>query len=152
MSLKIRKILGPIQFNDPYSIGALQVIRELAAETHAEIVLMHSMPRSIVKPDLPGYRDLFAEDENAVVDELKKLADQHLHGHHCAIVVKKGDPANMIKAAAQEVGSDLIVMATHGRRGITHIVMGSTAEKVVREAPCMVLTIRPEILGEAVPE
>jgi len=62
-------------------------------------------------------------------------------------VVRTGDPAETIERAAQELGIDLIVMATHGREGLSHFVIGSIAEKVVREAPCPVLTVRPELLA-----
>jgi nucleotide-binding universal stress UspA family protein len=56
---------------------------------------------------------------------------------------KKLDLIKIIEAA-QEKAADLIVMATHGRTGLSHALMGSVAEKVVRHAPCPVLTIRPK--------
>jgi nucleotide-binding universal stress UspA family protein len=56
--------------------------------------------------------------------------------------VATGDPANAIVQAAQDLGVDLIVMATHGRTGLQHVFLGSVAEKVIRHAPCPVLAIR----------
>jgi nucleotide-binding universal stress UspA family protein len=56
--------------------------------------------------------------------------------------VAVGDPADAIVIVAQDLGVDLIVMATHGRTGFRHVLLGSVAEKVVRHAPCPVLTIR----------
>jgi len=56
--------------------------------------------------------------------------------------VATGDSADMIVQVAQDLGVDLIVMATHGRTGLQHVFLGSVAEKVVRHAPCPVLTIR----------
>jgi universal stress protein A len=56
--------------------------------------------------------------------------------------VTDGNPADAIVRMAEELDVDLIVMATHGRTGVPHIVLGSVAEKVVRHAPCPVLTIR----------
>jgi nucleotide-binding universal stress UspA family protein len=53
-----------------------------------------------------------------------------------------GDTATSILAVAEEVGAELIVMATHGRTGLSHFFLGSVAEQVVREASCPVLTIR----------
>ena len=53
-----------------------------------------------------------------------------------------GDPADAIVRVAQELGVDLIVMATHGHTGLRHVLLGSVAEKVVRHAPCPVLTVR----------
>jgi universal stress protein A len=60
-------------------------------------------------------------------------------------MIKSGDPAQVIISVAREIGADLIVIATHGRRGLAHLIMGSVTEKVVREAPCTVLTIRPPL-------
>ncbi len=57
-------------------------------------------------------------------------------------ILKTGDARDMINETAQELGADLIVMATHGRHGISRALLGSIAESVVRSAPCAVLTIR----------
>jgi len=57
-------------------------------------------------------------------------------------VVVTGDPAVAIGAAAEEHGADLIVMATHGRTGIGHFFLGSVTERVVRESPVPVMTVR----------
>ena len=57
-------------------------------------------------------------------------------------ILKTGDARVMINETAQELGADLIVMATHGRHGISRALLGSIAESVVRSAPCAVLTIR----------
>ncbi|HHT9155858.1 MAG TPA: universal stress protein, partial [Candidatus Tripitaka sp. YC43] len=57
-------------------------------------------------------------------------------------IVSMGIPAIEIINAAKEKGVDLIVMGTHGRTGIAHVVIGSVAENVVRKSPCPVLTVR----------
>lgn len=62
--------------------------------------------------------------------------------------VKTGDPRDAILVAARETDADLIVMGTHGRRGIAHLVMGSVAEDIVRNAPCPVLTVRSKRRGD----
>jgi universal stress protein A len=59
------------------------------------------------------------------------------------VQVAVGNPAEAIVRTAEDLDVDLIIMATHGRTGVPHIVLGSVAEKVVRHAPCPVLTIRP---------
>lgn len=59
------------------------------------------------------------------------------------VLMKTGDARDMIDEAAREVSADLIVMGTHGRRGVSRALLGSIAESVVRTAPCPVLTIRP---------
>lgn len=58
------------------------------------------------------------------------------------VVIKSGDALDMINQAAGELGIDLIVMGTHGRRGLSRALLGSVAETVVRSAPCAVLTVR----------
>lgn len=58
------------------------------------------------------------------------------------ILMKTGDARDMIDQTAKEIGADLIVMGTHGRRGFSRALLGSTAEVVVRTAPCPVLTVR----------
>jgi nucleotide-binding universal stress UspA family protein len=58
------------------------------------------------------------------------------------VILKTGDARDMINQAAEELGVDLIVMGTHGRHGISRALLGSTAETVVRSAPCAVLTVR----------
>ena len=70
-----------------------------------------------------------------------------------AVVLTDSSPARAINTFAKDAGVDLIVMGTHGRGAITHLLMGSVAERVVRTAPCPVLTVRlPErefVLPEA---
>jgi nucleotide-binding universal stress UspA family protein len=56
----------------------------------------------------------------------------------------EGRAAETIVTVAQDIGADLIVMGTHGRTALAHMLLGSVAEKVVRTAPCSVLTIRPD--------
>ena len=58
------------------------------------------------------------------------------------VLLKTGDARDQIDQAAAEVGADLIVMGTHGRRGVSRALLGSVAESVVRSAPCPVLTVR----------
>lgn len=148
MSLNFENILSPIQFNDENSLNALDLAHRFAVANKSRIFLLHVIPKGMVKPDLPGYRDLFADDERKVSEELEKLAAERLPDISCQIIVKSGDPAEMTKLVALDVGADLIVMATHGRRGISHFMLGSVTERVVREAPCPVLTVRPELLTE----
>ena len=58
------------------------------------------------------------------------------------VMVRTGDARDVINQTAKEIGADLIVMGTHGRRGISRALLGSVAENVVRTAPCAVLTVR----------
>ncbi len=76
-----------------------------------------------------------------IMTELRDLVPDSFPGP-CDVEVTTGDPADAIVRMATELGADLIVMGTHGRTGLPHILLGSVAEKVVRHAPCPVLTIR----------
>lgn len=100
-----------------------------------------------MKPDLPGYQDLFA-DESKAPEALDRIAASRLSDCPYQVLVKSGNPAEMIKLVAEQIGADLIVMATHGRHGLAHFMLGSVAEKVIREAPCLVMMVRPDLLGE----
>jgi nucleotide-binding universal stress UspA family protein len=73
--------------------------------------------------------------------QLRDLVPSSFSGHW-EVEVMTGDPADTIVQAARESDVDLIVMGTHGRTGLQHVLLGSVAEKVVRHAPCPVLTIR----------
>jgi len=75
-----------------------------------------------------------------ILDEIVvELRTQHIDAEP---VFLNGRPPLEIVRRAEELGVDLIVIATHGRKGISHLVFGSTAEKVVRMAPCPVLTVK----------
>jgi nucleotide-binding universal stress UspA family protein len=81
---------------------------------------------------------------NTNQEALDALAARHRgHVQIGQVLMKTGDARDMIDEAAKELGADLIVMGTHGRRGFSRALLGSVAETVVRTAPCPVLTIRP---------
>ena len=77
-------------------------------------------------------------------NDLAQILSQR-HGSKVEVArrVVVGIPYRKIVEVAEEEKSDLIVMTTHGRTGLSHLVMGSVTEKIVRTAPCPVLTIRP---------
>jgi len=83
------------------------------------------------------------EAAQRVLDEQVKQADVEARdGVAIETMVKTGIAADLIPSLAKEIGADLIVMGTHGRTGLQHFVLGSIAERVVRTAPCPVLTVR----------
>jgi nucleotide-binding universal stress UspA family protein len=81
---------------------------------------------------------------DAAGKQMQAFHDEHLIGMEYAPVTKVvlGKPFVEIITYAKEITCDLLIMATHGRGGLMHALMGSTAEKVVRKAPCPVLTVR----------
>lgn len=132
MAPNFEKILAPIQFNDPNSVVALDLARKLVSERRGRVFLLHVTPSTLVVPDLPGYRDLFPTDEHTVSKKLEKLAAAHLNDASYQVIVKTGEPAEIIKRVAQELEVDVTIMSTHGRRGLSHFFMGSVAERVIR--------------------
>jgi len=81
-------------------------------------------------------------------DELNSLAKQFIKNNlRYKVVIKTGKPFVEINEFAREQDIDMIIMATHGHTGVEHLLFGSTAEKVVRKAPCPVLTLREPIKG-----
>jgi universal stress protein A len=76
-------------------------------------------------------------DEQVKAARLDRTSDAAVE-----IVVREGIPADDIVTAAQALGADMLVVGTHGRRGLQHLILGSVAERIVRTAPCPVLTVR----------
>lgn len=145
MAYPYRSILSPIQFDDP-SLLALGLAKQIAAEHGATLHLLHVVPklRAIGEPEV-------SEDEHSPGEEkararLQEIAARHLvgvqHKIHTAAASERG-LAKAVVWVASEVDADLIVLKTHGRKGLSHLILGSVAEEVVRTAPCPVLTLTP---------
>lgn len=145
--IRIQRILVPTDFS-PASRCAIPYARDLARMFGAEVVVVHVL-------ELPHYPTLFEGSAMLVppVDEslrrqlaaqLDKLVEDELraHGTSARALVRDGAPRHELLAAAREERADLVVIATHGYTGLRHVFLGSTAEQVVREAPCPVLTVR----------
>jgi len=74
--------------------------------------------------------------------ELQRLAQRELQEMSAKTLVRIGKPFNEINEAANELKADLIIISTHGYTGLKHTLLGSTAERVIRHAPCAVLVVR----------
>jgi nucleotide-binding universal stress UspA family protein len=145
MALNFQKILCPIQFNDPHSLRALDLAQRWSLASKACIFLLHIIPSNPVRFARPGYRDLISSDEVVVRQALERLAAAHLRDAPYQIIVKAGDPAEMISLVARGFGIDIIIMSTHDYAALPHPPLSGIVEKVEREAPCIVLTIYPEV-------
>lgn len=151
MELKINKILVPIDFSD-YSKGALRYAVNFAKLFNAEIILIYVIEPVIYPPDFSmgqiAIPTVTTEFDDRAKEELKKLAKNEIPSQtNVQTILKTGKPFVEIIDTAAELDVDIIIIATHGHSGVEHILFGSTAEKVVRKAPCPVLTIREPVKG-----
>ena len=143
--LHVRRILVPVDFSDtaykpvPYAVA-------LAEDMGAKIILMHVVEPVYVGAE-PGLtyvapQTMIAE-RKPNKDELRKIAQKMVPEKlFDKAIVREGTPYHEITAMAKRLKVGLIVITTHGRTGLSHILMGSTAEHVVRHARCPVLTVR----------
>ncbi|MEB2285368.1 MAG: hypothetical protein B6D46_00865 [Polyangiaceae bacterium UTPRO1] len=131
----IRRILVATDFS-PSSLRALPYAEEMARRFDADLLVLYvDFAPSIYDP-VPG--DVVAS-KTAIERAAAALRGR---GVRASAVYRRGAAAEEIVRAAAEERADLIVMATHGRTGLTHALMGSVAERVVRHAQCPVLSVR----------
>jgi len=144
------KILAPTDFSDDSNL-ALRYTVELAQKFSAEVIVVHvdqplaPVMVSELNPGLDfGTMNRIAEEQRMLaLRELDRTTEQvRESGIKSRSLMRVGAPFLEIINAAQSEGADLIVMGTHGRTGLSHVLMGSVAERVVNKAPCPVLTIR----------
>ena len=149
METTIKKVLVPIDFSD-YSKSALKYAVNFSKLFNAEIILIYVVEPVIYPPDFSmgqiAMPSLNTEWDERAKDELDKLANSEI-STSVKTILKTGKPFVEIIETAKEENIDLIIIATHGHTGVEHILFGSTAEKVVRKAPCPVLTLREPIKG-----
>ena len=144
---EIRTILAPTDFS-AHSEGAVRYACALAARLGAELHLLHVLsevlpggPDPLMMPVMPP--EYYEENEQRARETLGRLL-QPAWGTPPSVVtaIRWGSPVEAIVAYAVELKVDMIAIATHGRTGLSHVLLGSVAERIVREAPCPVLTIR----------
>jgi universal stress protein A len=150
------RILVPTDFSPP-SDAALEYARILAARFGSSLQILHVIDdptaASEFVPDgfAPSTEDIrtgLLEHAHKRLDRLMNLVDRsRFHAHVDAVL---GLPAQTIVDYAMATGTGLIVMGTHGRTGLAHLLMGSVAEQVVRTAPCPVLTVRQVTVADEV--
>jgi len=144
--LNLKKILVPIDFS-PMSKQALQYAARFAERFGCEIVLLHVIEPVTAIAGAPLAVDIFAqpEEEDTVAAEAELMCLAKSCGNHpnaFTSAVRIGHAPNEITKAAKELDVDLIMIATHGYTSWRHLCIGSTAERVVRTAPCSVLVVR----------
>ena len=143
----IRTILVPTDFSDGAG-RALNWARGLARAFGAEITLLHVADLAVAWLPVGGLGAVPAPPSSEFVERFNQTAQAALDGTAAEIrevtqrLLRHGHPREIILQVAGEVGADMIVMGTHGRRGFSHLFLGSVAEHVVRQSPIPVLTVR----------
>jgi len=144
----ISSILVPIDFS-VHSKNALKYAVPLAEKFRASLHLVYVVEPTIYPADLgfgqvvlPGVEEELREKGG---EELQALMEKEIGGRvKSSCAVRTGNPHQEILREAEELGVAMIVVATHGHSGVEHMLFGSTADRIVRNAKCPVLTIRPE--------
>jgi universal stress protein A len=146
ISPKLSQILVPTDFSGS-SDAALQYGKMLAERFGASLHLLHV----IEQPAFAGGLDIYAMELPRMLEAAQKEAEARLDQYLTAAErerlsasaeIADGHTARTIVDVARRRGADLIVMGTHGRGGMAHLLLGSVAEKVIRMASCPVLTVR----------
>ena len=140
---KLKKILVPVDFSD-CSNKALQYAIPFAKQFDAELTLLHVVQPYLPVPEIPMV------DVELVQRQIRESGKKELEALQRTVAdkvssetaLRQGSPYVEIIKAAKELGIDLIILATHGRTGLAHVFLGSTAERVVRHAGCPVLVVR----------
>lgn len=138
-----RKVLCPIDFSE-HSLAALDVALKIVQQNDAGLYLLNVAPTPAGAAGFqPVPMEPYAYVEKDRREQLEKLARERIPAAvRCEALVISGDPAEQVLETARGLEADLIVMGTHGRRGLSHLFLGSVAERVVRESPIPVLTAR----------
>ncbi|MFY9269234.1 MAG: universal stress protein [Candidatus Manganitrophaceae bacterium] len=143
-----RRILLGTDFSD-YSKEALDYALFLAKSFEAELYLFHAFEQPVFMPGvngrvgpeiitwIQGFKEEGWKKLEALAEKMKK------EGVKAHPLLKEGVPYREMLNAAKEVKADLIVLGTHGRSGLDRFMMGSVAERVVRQAPCPVFLVKP---------
>ena len=140
----LKKILCPVDHSE-CSYLALKYAISLALKDEAKLYLMHVIDSRLYDTEiykLSPYKLNEIDESRIRTDLMKSLPEGTMDVLEVETIVVKGVPLNEIINAATEINVDLIVIGTHGRTGLSHVMLGSVAEKVVRKATCPVLTVR----------
>ena len=142
-----RNILFPTDFT-LHARAALKYAAAFAREGRGRVVLFSVQEGSVPANLLTLPERVFDEQDKVWLQTLRAevkdiLADHLLDGLEVDPVIIEGEPATEIARAVRDFHIDLVTIVTHGRKGLSRALWGSTAEEIIAEAPCPVLTIRP---------
>jgi universal stress protein A len=143
-TLQPSHLLVPVDFSETSRL-AIDYALEVCAKFSARLTLLHVQKPPIVPGTELGfnYAEYLEHLSHTAAERLKELAASLPASCSARTQVLEGIPWDLIVQYAADHKVDLIVMPTHGRSGLKHLLLGSTAERVVRHAHCPVLVVRP---------
>jgi nucleotide-binding universal stress UspA family protein len=144
---EVRSILVPTDFSkdaERATHAALALLREQPTDTKLTLLHVYHLPFEYTAyGTVPTSWDYFKDVEGAATDRIAEIARPlEEEGLKVETRTAEGYPPEVIVRVAEEIGCDMIAMGTHGRTGLAHLLLGSTAERVVQHAGCPVLTVR----------
>ena len=141
MARLFNKILCPIDL-DGSAPCALELAATTARALGAEVHVLHVIPMPLPAEGAPIFVEVCREQAELARAAVAELAKEHLSDVPNETRVEVGDPGSGVVAAARQWPADLVVMATHGRKGLARFFLGSVAEFVMRGVSCPVLTAK----------
>jgi nucleotide-binding universal stress UspA family protein len=144
-AIRVRRILVPIDFSD-HADPVIEWAAHLAEEHVSEIILLHAYHVPVEFQQAEGAY-LPADFWTSVKDEARRSLSHYadrLRARDIAVeeVTREGYPATVIEDEVERQGADLVVIGSHGRTGLRHLLLGSIAERVVQKVRCPVLTVK----------
>lgn len=146
--LNWKRIVCPIDFSE-VSLGALRLAKEICSFQQATLVAVYVVEPIVAPTDFTYGSLTSGELEDRLVERSRQalaevIESAGLKEPQVLQRVERGRASAEIVRVAGEEKADLIVIGTHGYTGMAHVLLGSTAERVIRKAPCPVLTVRPK--------
>lgn len=147
MSDPFSSILVPVDFSE-CSEHALGIAATLARRLGAKLTVLHVVHLPMPVPTFDGtdvvvdYQVLAEHSEATAETEMKRLLERTGLVDDVTARIEVGDPLATIVEVLKDIGGDLVVMGTHGRTGLSRLIMGSVTDRVLRTAPCPVLAVR----------
>ena len=148
LTASIKRIVVPIDFSS-CSLDALEYATQFAKPFGAGITILHVLEPVAYGLDFTLSHARESKQQREYLEKRLTVLSACLtaRGIRCDTILKPGLPADSIASYATQQGYDLMIMGTHGRRGISHVLMGSIADAMLRHAPCPVLTVRQLHVG-----
>jgi nucleotide-binding universal stress UspA family protein len=144
--IQIRRILHPTDFSKNSQL-AIPYVRHFADQYGAEVHVLHVLEPVVSTTDFTwaglNYAELEQRRLASAREALQRLLEESaFSGLQIVQAIERGKSHDVIRSYVEEHGVDLVILATHGHTGLTHLLLGSTAEMVVRTVTCPVLTVK----------